>query len=96
MDKAGYTNTLPLVSRYLGHLNKMVQDTILALDIMPSRLDMMMSTALDHGAHLIQKTELVPIMHSFQGFSTSQCSTSSTPATNSLTQPSILSTGTTS
>jgi len=31
VDEAGYTDTLPLVSRYLGHLNKMVQDAILAL-----------------------------------------------------------------
>ena len=53
VDEAGYTDTLPLVSCYLGHLNKMVQDAILALDTMPSGLDAMMSAALDREAHLI-------------------------------------------
>ena len=96
MDEAGYTDTLPLVHRYLSHLNKMVQDAILALNIMPSGLDAMMSAALDRKAHLIQKAGLVPVMRSFQVFSTSQRSTSSTPATSSPTQPSTLSTGTTS
>jgi len=36
VDEAGYTDTLPLVSRYLSHLNKTVQDAILALNTMPS------------------------------------------------------------
>jgi len=53
MDEAGYTDTLPLVSRYLGHLNKTIQDAILALDTMPSDLNAMMSATLDREAHLI-------------------------------------------
>ena len=75
VDGAGYTDTLPLVSRYLGHLNKMVQDAILALNTMPSNLDAMMSAALDHEAHLIRRAGLVPVMRSFQGFSTPQPTT---------------------
>jgi len=53
VDEAGYTDTLPLVSRYLGHLNKTVQDAILALDTMPLNLDAMMSATLDREAHFI-------------------------------------------
>ena len=37
VDEAGYIDTLLLVSHYLSHLNKMVQDAILALDMMPSK-----------------------------------------------------------
>jgi len=43
----GYTNTLPLVSHYLGHLNKVVQDAILALNTMPSGLEAIMLAVLD-------------------------------------------------
>ena len=93
VDEAGYTDTLPLVSHYLGHLNKTVQDAILDLDSMPSGLDVMMSAALDCEAHLIQKAGLVPIMRSFQGFSMTPRPTSSTPS-NPPTHPST--TGTTS
>ena len=93
VDKVGYTDTQPLVSRYLGHLNKMVQNAILALDSMPSGLDVMMSAVLDHEAHLIRKAGLLPVMHSFQGFSTTPRPTSSTPS-NPPTHPST--TGTTS
>jgi len=75
VDEAGYTDILPLVSHYLGHLNKTVQDANLALDSMPSGLDAMMSAVLDHEAHLIRKAGLVPIMHSFQGFSTVRATT---------------------
>jgi len=53
VDEAGYTDTLPLVSRYLSHLNKTIQDAILALDTMPSDLDAMMLATLDHEAYLI-------------------------------------------
>jgi len=53
VDEVGYTDTLSLVSCYLGHLNKTVQDAILALDTMPSGLDVMMSITLDCEAHLI-------------------------------------------
>jgi len=62
VDEAGYTDTLPLVSRYLSHLNKTVQDAILALDTMPSDLDVMMLAALDREAHLIRKAGLVPVV----------------------------------
>ena len=96
VDEAGYTDTLPLVSRYLGHLNKTVQDAILALDTMPSGLDAMMSAALDREAHLIRKAGLMPVMRSFQGFSTPQRPTSSTPTNNPSTHPSTTPTGTTS
>ena len=53
VEKAGYTDTLPLVSRYLGHLCKPIQDAILALDVMPAGLDKTMSTVLDREANLI-------------------------------------------
>ena len=96
VDEAGYTDTLPLVSRYLGHLNKMVQDAILALDTMPLGLDTMMSAMLDREAHLIWKAGLLPVMHSFQGFSTPQRPTSSTPMNNPPTHPSTMPTSTTS
>jgi len=72
VEEAGYTDTLPLVSCYLGHLNEGVQDAILTLNTIPMGLDRMMSAALDYKAHLIQKAGLVPIMHGFQGISTSQ------------------------
>ena len=53
VEEAGFTDTLPLVSRYLGHLCKPVQGTILALDTMPVRLNETMSAALDWEANLI-------------------------------------------
>ena len=53
VEEAGYTDTLPLVSRYLGHLCKPVQDAILALDTMPASLDETMTAALDREANLI-------------------------------------------
>ena len=83
VDKAGYTDTLPLVSRYLGHLNKVVQDAILALDTMPLGLEATMSAALNREAHLIRKAGLVPIIRSFQGIPPSQRMTPSTPTTSS-------------
>ena len=90
VDEAGYTDTLPLVSHYLGHLNKTVQDAILALDTMPSDLDAMMLAALDREAHLIQKAGLVPVMRSFQSFSTPQRLTSSTSSSTSANTPSTM------
>ena len=94
VEEAGYTDTLPLVSRYLGHLNKGVQDAILALDTMPMGLDRMMSAALDREAHLIQKAGLVPVMRGFQGISTSQ-RTNLTTSTSSPTNTNPNSTTTT-
>ena len=96
VDEAGYTDTLPLVNRYLGHLNKVVQDAILALNTMLSGLEAIMSATLDREAHLIRKAGLVPVMRSFQGFPMPQHPTSSSPTNTSLTHPSAMSTGTTS
>jgi len=67
VEEAGYTDTLPLVSHYLGHLCKPVQEAILALDMMPIGLDKTMSAALDRKANLIRKAGLIPVMQSFQG-----------------------------
>jgi len=84
VEEAGYTDTLPLVSRYLGHVNKTVQEAILALDAMPVGLEATMLAAFDREAHLIQKAGLVPVMHSFQGTLLSQQSNPSSPTTPSL------------
>jgi len=53
VEEAGYTDTLLLVSCYLRHINKTVQEAILALDVMPVGLEATMSAALDREAHLI-------------------------------------------
>jgi len=67
VEEAGYTDTLLLISRYLGHLCKPVQDAILALDMMPAGLDKTMSAALDWEANLIQKTGLILVVQNLQG-----------------------------
>jgi hypothetical protein len=85
MEKAGYTDMLPLVSRYLRHLNKVVQDAILALDTMLVRLTATISAALNCEAHLIRKAGLVPVMRSFQGSFTSQ--RPSPPSFTNVTSP---------
>lgn len=46
VEEAGYMDTLPLVSRYLRHVSKTVQEAILVLDAMPVGLEVMMSAAL--------------------------------------------------
>lgn len=83
MEEAGYTDTLPLVSRYLGHINRPVQEAILALDTMPVGLEATMSAALDREAHLIRKAGLVPVMRSFQGNTSNQRPGSQTSITPS-------------
>jgi len=96
VDKAGYTDTLPLVSYYLGHLNKVVQDAILALNTMPLGLEMTISAALDRKAHLIRKAGLVPVIPSFQGIPPSQCMIPSTPMTSPTHQSTSTPTSSTS
>ena len=81
VEEAGYTDTLPLVSHYLGHLCKPVQEAILALDMMPVGLDETMSTALDWEANLICKAGLIPVMQSFQGVSSPYCPNTTTSTT---------------
>jgi len=77
-------DTLPLVSCYLGHFNKMVQEAILALDAMPVGLEATILAALNHKTHLIWKAGLVPVMHSFQGTLPSQRSNPPSSTTPSL------------
>jgi len=67
VEEAGYTNTLPLISHYLEHLCKPVQDAILALNTMLAGLDETMSAALDQEANLIWKAGLIPVMWNLQG-----------------------------
>jgi len=83
VEEAEYMDTLPLVSHYLRHLCKPVQEAILALDMMPVGLDETMSVALDRKANLIRKAGLIPVMQSFQGVSSPYC-----PNTTTLTTPS--------
>ena len=77
-------DTLPLVSRYLEHVNKTVQEAILALDAMPVGLEATMLAALNRKAHLIWKAGLVPVMRSFQGTLPSQRSNPPSSTTPSL------------
>ena len=53
VEEVEYTDTLPLISRYMEHLCKPVQDAILALDTMPATLDKTMAVALNQEANLI-------------------------------------------
>jgi len=88
VEEAGYTDTLPLVSRYLRHLCKPVQEAILTLDMMPVGLDETMSVALDWEANLICKAGLIPVMRSFQGILSPYClntTTSTTPSPSNTT-----------
>ena len=84
VEEAEYTDTLPLVSHYLGHLCKPVQEAILALDTMPVGLDETMSAALDQEANLIWKAGLILVMRSFQGRSSPYCLNATMPSTPSL------------
>ena len=86
VEEAGYTDTLPLVSRYLGHLCKPVQEVILALDMMPIGLDKTMSTALDQEANLICKAGLILVMRSFHGISSPYHLNTTTSTTPSLSR----------
>ena len=53
VEEVGYMDTLLLVSRYLGHINKTIQEAILALDVMPVGLEATMLATLDREAYLI-------------------------------------------
>jgi len=79
VEEVGYMDTLLLVSRYLGHINKTIQEAILALDVMPVGLEATMLATLDREAYLIWKAGLVPVMCSFQGISSNVQNNSFTP-----------------